>query len=79
LVIDGRRAMLPDEAGAQGETAFVGFHEAVMVMLIQRNNPSVPLVLAVSILLVLGVVLVAWERIRGARGARNAETDATTG
>ena len=67
LLIQGQRMMLPFEVDRPGDTAFVGFHEAVMVMLVQRNNPSVPLVVLVSVLLVLGVVLVAWERVRTSR------------
>jgi len=36
----------------------------LVVTLQQRDNPSVPLVLAVAGLLTLGVVLAAWERLR---------------
>lgn len=65
--IGDRREMLPLDPESTAETVFLGANEAPMVTVLERNNPSVPLVLVVSVLLAMGVALVAWERMRGAK------------
>ncbi|MBI5532375.1 MAG: hypothetical protein HY898_06655 [Deltaproteobacteria bacterium] len=62
LVIGGQSAMLPMDPQSTGETSFLAVNESPIVVLIQRRNPSVPLVLFVTLLLAVGVGLVAWER-----------------
>ena len=49
-----------------------GLDTAPFVLVAERRNPGVPLVLIVSVLLVLGVVLVAVERVRRDRLGRSA-------
>lgn len=56
-----------DPSGDGEEPAFIGFDTAPYVLVLERHNPSVPLVLLVSLLVVVGVVLVAVERIRRSR------------
>jgi hypothetical protein len=63
FMIGGQVLVLPMDPVISGTTAFVGMNESPMVMLLQRKNPSVPLVLLVCALLLLGVGLVAWERV----------------
>jgi hypothetical protein len=46
------------------QPAFVGLKQSPVVVLTERVNPSVPLILIVALLLVVGVVLVGWDRLR---------------
>ncbi len=53
-----------------GKLEFAGLRTAPYVVLTKRTNPSVPLVLLVTLLLVAGVGLTVWKRLR--RGSRAA-------
>jgi hypothetical protein len=64
IVLGGQAMMLPLDPGSQQQTAFVGMSESPRVVVHVRRNPAVPLVLLVAGLLVLGVALVGWERVR---------------
>ena len=64
LEVGGRRKLLAQGPEGDGETAFVGLGESPVVELVERTNPSAPLVVVLSLLLVLGVGLVGWTRIR---------------
>jgi hypothetical protein len=63
LEVGGRRKLLALGPEGDGETAFVGLDESPVVELVERTNPSVPLVAVLSLLLVLGVGLVGWGRL----------------
>jgi hypothetical protein len=72
LLLDGgepQRTMLPLDPGSTDELAFVGIESTPLVSLRERYDPSIPLVLAVALLLALGVVLTAWEHLRRERQA----------
>ena len=69
LQVAGRNQMLPLEPDSNEETAFVGMSESPGAVVHVRDNPSVPMVLLVAVLLIVGVALVAWERARSSSGA----------
>jgi hypothetical protein len=66
LEIGGRRKLLALGPEGDGETAFVALGESPVVELVEHHNPSIPLALALALLVVAGVGLVAWNRIRAA-------------
>jgi hypothetical protein len=63
LEVGGRRQLLALGPEGNGETAFVALEESPVVELVERSNPSVPLVALLSLLLVSGVGLVSWGRL----------------
>jgi microsomal dipeptidase-like Zn-dependent dipeptidase len=63
LAVEGRRKLL-GVGENDGETAFLELRVSPVVELVERNNPSVPLALVLSLLLAFGVGLVAWPRLR---------------
>jgi hypothetical protein len=67
LSVGQDRIMLPLDPSSREDLAFVDVEPTWAVSLQERHNPSVPLVLVVAGLLMLGVVLVGWERVRRAR------------
>ncbi len=76
LLVGQQRLMLPLEPDGTGETVFLGANEQPVAMLVERDNPSVPLVLLMAALLVIGVVLVAWERMAALMGSSAASRPA---
>jgi hypothetical protein len=64
LEIGGHRKLLALGPEGDGTTAFIAIGASPVVELIERHNPSVPLVMLVALLLVSGVGLVAYNRVR---------------
>ncbi len=59
------RFMVPLGAAVDGrQTRFVALRGSPAVLLTERDNPSMPLVLLTSLLAVVGVLLVVWQRLR---------------
>jgi hypothetical protein len=64
LAVGADNKVLAQGPEGDGTTAFLRLHESPRVLVTERHNPSVPLALGVALLLVLGIGLVVWNRVR---------------